>query len=108
MSDATGGAYGAAFDRITLGDDPTVLVVLSYAALEKAFSAGVDREYASCLSKNSPPFPPPRTELNPDLQYQTCTRSHSTRTQPVARSSRILISATSNTSLAHLRAFPGR
>ena len=35
MSDATGGAYSAAFDRVTLADDPTVLVVPSYALLER-------------------------------------------------------------------------
>lgn len=40
--------YGAAFDRIA--EDPTVRVIVVSSALEKAFSAGIDRAWCPVLS----------------------------------------------------------
>jgi hypothetical protein len=65
--------YGAAFERIA--EDPTVRVVVVSSALEKAFSAGVDRawnRFASSLTTTNA------------AQYPTSSHPRGTQTPRVA------------------------
>jgi enoyl-CoA hydratase/carnithine racemase len=70
--------YGAAFDRIA--EDPTVRVVVLSSALEKAFSAGVDRAWIIHPLLFLTPNASDGNQSNAHT-HQYPTSSHSRRTQ---------------------------